>query len=537
MRASFLHGAAALVGLCAMACAGAPVAPAASPTTPTKPPAASSAAPPVAVAPEPARGLPPLSAGTPEPPASCAAFVDRAPVAARCDDRPSALTTLADALAQKDQAARDAALRGLEGCTQLPAGALRALRAELAPVECGDALVASVAAARTGKTDVDDLLMGLGLAARLARLAAAPPTLSAPFDKARFVEFAQRTLLPWIDEQARAIHAASLVGSRLAGYGKAVVAVEAGLADLRFVERVRGVPLPAELAKDVELKDVYYGTLDQALEPRKTRGRDAALVGLRLLAEVGVLRDARLDRARALLSSVYGGRRVDALDALLLPPLGAPPAATEVELRLARDLPTYYTGLLLPGLDATRAPVLRALLERGLPFAARRQLEQSALDGATRALTTRARFTYGQRYVRAVDLKRAGELAELGANVEGPTGAESKLFAALGAALAGGPQDAAALVAGTPLLAKPGDVSRLDELGASKSALAGHALYDAALLLTLAPPPDAGKDYWDGIATRYERAAKLLTAPAERREAQARGKAARETGKAVAAGR
>ena len=35
---------------------------------------------------------------------------------------------------------------------------------------------------------------------------------------------------------------------------------------------------------DAEIRESYYAALDDAIEPRKARGRDAALVGLRELA-------------------------------------------------------------------------------------------------------------------------------------------------------------------------------------------------------------------------------------------------------------
>ena len=101
---------------------------------------------------------------------------------------------------------------------------------------------------------------------------------------------------------------------------------------------------PSPIAKSADLRNEYYGSLDQGLDPRKDRGRDAALVGLRELALVGVIHDRRVDRARGLLAHIYGGRRIDALDTLLLPafPDRQPDS---VEERLASRLPTFYAGL------------------------------------------------------------------------------------------------------------------------------------------------------------------------------------------------
>ena len=94
-------------------------------------------------------------------------------------------------------------------------------------------------------------------------------------------------------------------------------------------------------------------------------GRDAALVGLGNLATVGVLRDPRVDRARALLSRMFGGRPINALDALLLPPL-APQAPTTAVQSLAQRLPSFYAGVLI-GAEAAGDPlVMRQLIEKGL---------------------------------------------------------------------------------------------------------------------------------------------------------------------------
>src|SRR5688500_19244161 len=98
---------------------------------------------------------------------------------------------------------------------------------------------------------------------------------------------------------------------------------------------VREVPLPDEMKADKAVEGAYYAALDEALEPRKVRGRDAALVGLRAFAELGAVHDARVDRARELLTKLYSGSRVDALDRLLLPEL-EPPDLTRPELALDR---------------------------------------------------------------------------------------------------------------------------------------------------------------------------------------------------------
>ncbi len=155
---------------------------------------------------------------------------------------------------------------------------------------------------------------------RLARTSANAPQLKAGADKAAVVAFVNGPIKTWMIEQAAAIDTLSIAGAQLAPAGRAIAAVEGGMADLRLVDTMRSVPIPAEWAKDKELNDAYYGALDQAMEPRKQRGRDAALVGLSDYADLGVTKEPRVDRARALLSKLYGGRRINALDQVIAPP-------------------------------------------------------------------------------------------------------------------------------------------------------------------------------------------------------------------------
>ncbi|MBX3225911.1 MAG: hypothetical protein KIT84_29960 [Labilithrix sp.] len=188
------------------------------------------------------------------------------------------------------------------------------------PPGCADAIVDRflLDPKRGDATDeTSHRLVGLSLAGRLARTAASAPVMKDASDKEKVKKFIQGPLRTWMMEQATAIDTLSAAGTTLAPAGRAIVATEAGMADLRLVDKIRSAPTPSTW--DKELKAVYEAALDEALEPRKTRGRDAALVGLSDFAALGVATDARVDRARALLSKMYGGRRVDALDGLFLP--------------------------------------------------------------------------------------------------------------------------------------------------------------------------------------------------------------------------
>jgi hypothetical protein len=482
--------------------------------------------------------LTPAPAGLAALPASCDAFVSRkgAGAAPSCADRAAGLTALDGAMSESDAGKRDARLLDLEGCAGLPGGVVRALRAELAPIECGEAIVAKVLAAPPAGIDgnMHHALLGLAIASRLSRTAQSAPTLAPPYTRARVLEFTGGPMKTWLSEQATAIQAVSQAAVELSYYGKAITAIEAGTAEMRLVESVRNAPVPVEFAKDVELRTQYYATLDQVLDPRKDRGRDAALVGLREMALVGAIHDARVDRARALLARLYGGRRIDVLDALLLPAL--PPASpANVEERLAGKLPTFHAGVLLEPAAASRAGTLRMLLERGVPLVHRSALKTATLTADARGLFARARLELGRLYWRSVDFDQAAQLASAW-----PAGAarpaDATFTLALAIALRNGPDDAADMMRKAPLqLTAIGKVQGLDYVAQQIPAGpdAAFAAFDAALIHQLAAPEGAGSAYWKEVSDRYRRAASLLTEPARKADAEARAKAASELAAAV----
>ncbi|HYQ00655.1 MAG TPA: hypothetical protein VER96_18380 [Polyangiaceae bacterium] len=436
---------------------------------------------------------------------------------------------LARALAASAPLERDAQLVCLENESSLPPGLVRALRAELAPVGCGDVLAMPFLEPRRAELDrsIEDTLIALAAGGRLARLVQQAPELSPPFDKPHFMDFFQSTLKPWIVTQAQAIHELSLSGARLSAYAKGIVAIEAGLADMRFVSVVRKVALPKEMNDDAEVRETYYAALDEALEPRKARGRDAALVGLREFASIGILADARVERARALLSEVYAGRRIDALDKLLLPPL-SPAADDTTERKLALRLPTFYAGTLL-ATSALDAPLLRALLERGLPRALAAQLDPSKLDDTQRDFFVRALIERGRRYFRAEDFALAARLS-----ASDKPRAERALYHALASSLQNGPRDASELILRGPQLPTGAmQVAELDGLASEKNnPSAPLAAFDAAYLLGLAPPQNDAK-FWEALAKRYDSAARALKDPAQKRVAHDASAAAKETARAL----
>jgi hypothetical protein len=480
---------------------------------------------------EPAKQKVPLvaePAGVPTADPSCQDYL--AHTTETCGPVPSARDALAQALSGANALERDAMLACLESDASLPPGLLRALRAELAPLGCADLIALPFLEPRRPELErsIEDTLIALAAGGRLARLVQKAPELSAPFDRPHFMEFFQSTLKPWIVTQAQAIHELSLSAARLSEYGKGVVAIEAGLADMRFVSVVRQVALPKEMNDDAEVREAYYAALDEALEPRKARGRDAALVGLRELANVGILVDGRVERARALLSEVYSGRRIDALDELLLSPLKPAPEQT-TEQKLALRLPTFYAGYLLRE-SALDAGLLRALLARGLPRSLTGHLDPSQLDEAAQDLFVRALIERGRRYFKAEDFALAARLSS--SDKPSP---ERALYHALASSLKNGPRDASELLLRGPQLPSGTlQVAELDRLAAEKNnPSAPLAAFDAAFLLGLAPPQNDRK-FWDTLAKRYESAARALKDPAQKRLARAASAAAKDTEKALA---
>lgn len=472
-------------------------------------------------------------AGLAAAPPACAAWAARKPAGtAKCGDAAAALSALDAAMAQPAGEKRDVALVELEGCAGLPAGAARALRAENAPIECGETLAAPLLDAPPAQMTglVYHALLGHAVAARLARAGQGAPTLAPPFDKARVLAFHTGPLAAWFTQQAVLVHEISRAAAELPYYAQGIAAIEAGMADLRVVEAMRAAPIPDEFQKDEALKNEYYGALEQRLDARKDRGRNAALAGLRQLALVGIIHDARVDRARAMLSRMYGGRRVDALDTLILPPLGKA-APGNVEERLAAALPTLYAGLLLDERAASRPATLRMFLEKGLPLPQRMALKGASLSPEGTALFARARLELGRMYWRASDFDQAAALAS--ASRAAAPSDETTFLLALALSLRNGPEDAVDMFRKAPRVFTSPQVAALDLLAKQGGRFAGEAAFDAALALSLGAPENADAAFWSGLAARYRDAAGKLGDRAQRAVAEDRAKSAEALAQAV----
>lgn len=486
------------------------------PATPTAPPPPET----TPATPAPPKPLPTPPRAAQAPPAECS---DYRREAVACTSGSAPLADLDRALAMADAKSRDRALASLGSCEHFPAGVILVLRAELAPTACADVVVGEVlpigVAPELGQT-----LEALVHAAHLNRLVVKAPRLNPPFSKQQFADFSSTVLNDWVVTQAQAVYKIAQQGVKFNGYARGVVAVEAGLADMRFVGVVRELPLPEEMANDDELEEAYYSELDVALTPWKDRGRDAALLGLRDFAEAGVLVDSRVAAARRLLSELYGGRRIDRLDGLLLPELPAL-QPSGVEQRLATQLPTIVLPYVLPDLDASQPGTLRALLERGLPPAMRADLESRSLSSEAAFVLARALVMLGQRYWRSADFAAAARLLR---SVEGSAPA-AELVRGLAEALVGGPRDAAEMMLRGPRLPPGvGNVAALDRLARAKGPLAAYAAFNAAYLLELVPP--AGDPaFWLDLERRYLEAARALDDSEAKARALSSARAARDT--------
>ncbi len=444
-------------------------------------------------------------------PAECAAYARRA--AAK-----PAPADLVSALATKEHGKTDAMLVALEPkLDESEPGAARALRADLAPGHCADVIVDPYLASHRGiDSRASHVLIGLSLAAKLARTGTGKPSMGAAREKEKVKAFITGPLKVWMVEQSTAIETLASGAAGLTGYGRGIAALEAGIADLRLVEIIRTAPIPPSW--DPELKAIYQSSLDEALEPRKTRGRDAALVGLGDLAQTGVLFDVRTLTAHMLLTSLYGGRRISALTDLMVPRPPDPIASTPLQTALVSASPFWVDVL---DLGVMEDPDLACAFSRGISQSTRAHFAKAPPDKIKpelRAAYARARFQMGQVYWRKVDFVEAAYAAKQGSTPE------DRLILALSLALAQGPNGAADMMRAPSAFALDlRHTEALDALAAEGGPLAGWAAFDAAHLRSLSPPDGAeAVPYFQEVAARFRKAESLLAEPVRQKVATKR---------------
>lgn len=437
---------------------------------------------------------------------------------------------LVEALGVVDPAKRDEKLRELATCKGISEAELVALRAHLAPPECSDAIVEKLAESPAALAPLDKSLahsiVGLWIAGQLARTVPAIPRMPPPFSKAAVIKFTNGAITTWFRTQAAAVDELSKVGASLEGQGRATVAIEAGLADMRFVERAREVPIPDEWKKDPEIAQVYQAALDQAMEPRKLRGRDAALTGLNDAASLGILQDARIERARKVLVRLYGGSRIDALDGLLMPPPKPQLQGATVLQLLATRLP-LVTGERLVVLPPAEPATLHATSVQGLLPVYR--AKEAATD-ATFERLAQLRLDLARLYFRGAEADQVLAMAQ------GRTLADdaTRFYVALALALRHGPDGAARMMlAPSPAALDLRHTEALDVLAKETSRYAGIAAFDAAWLRRLSPPEGAGSEYFADVAKRFHEAEQKLESPGDKAKAREQAALADETAKAA----
>lgn len=482
--------------------------------------------------------------------------------------------TLRKALAQTDVAKRDAALAALEGCT-ISDATVRAIRAEYMDASCKDAVVDPYLAAlakdgyylreapgltltapkkgtakhRDVQPEVLHALVGYGVASKLSRLGGGAPAYTGTGARAEVKTFIDGPYKGWLVEQVRAIDEAQAIAFKLAGYGRGVAALASGQANLRLAETFRAAPIPQDIAADAELKETYEQSLEMVVEPRKRQGRDASLVALQTLAEDGVIRSPEVDAARATLARLYAGRRIDALDALLLPKPPAVAAAVHGAdfgrtgiVRAPTPLagiadalsPTLSAALPSPGptQDAV-APQLGIVGSPGRFLSFPREVRQ---DSQRPWLRSYGHLLLGTRTWRGVayDQVVATYISQTSFADE-ETRETARFYFALALTLRNGPDSPAEMMsAKAPADLNLGHVEALDALEGEHNRFAGEAAYDAALLLETAPPEKASASFFKGLAARYRKAEGLLTAADAKAKAHERAAAMDELAKQVA---
>ena len=206
------------------------------------------------------------------------------------------------------------------------------------------------------------------------------------------LEFIRGPMRSWFETQAGAIEDIARAAAELPYYAKGIAAIEAGVADLRLVEVARNAPIPDEFAKDEELRNTYYASLDQWLDPARTVAETRPSSASRS-SRSSLLHDERLDRAGLLVAYVRGAthRRSRCAAASAAPP-GAPICARGAP---RGSPPTLYAGLLLDEAAATRPATLRQLLNHGLPLPQRIAMRTLPTSPEVRELYARGSLSLG----------------------------------------------------------------------------------------------------------------------------------------------
>jgi len=358
----------------------------------------------------------------------------------------------------------DGRLASIEVCKGLDPGFVRAVRAERAPVECGDALAMPILekppVGLTGP--IFHALYGYAIAAKAARIGA-------------------------------------MTGARGA---ELLSSLEVAAADL-----------PRSYGRAMALAGIATGWTK--VSPPDTSLVDrASRVAVEAMGAEGIGDSYRLEPARGWLTVPFGW--LAEIDVLQLPaaepgPRGPPPAqpaslgkmpcrdcyddhrrAFSLVERLAEDLPSFLGAYLLEEKELGSAEALRAFAGNGsLPARVRRGFEHAAPSTETRQAVARAHLTLGLQFFDRREVDTAISLLAAQPVADRPD--STRLLLALALALHGGPRDLSEWTR-EPVRPERFDLGALDVMaGSTVRDTRAVAEYDAGVLRELEAGAVAGE--------------------------------------------
>jgi len=404
----------------------------------------------------------------PAAPRTCAPWTGRprARVAA-CDTRDAGRAALDWALDDRlGDESLDGRLASIEVCKGLDPGFVRAVRAELAPVECRDALAMPVLARPpAGLTGpIFHALYGYAVAARAARIGA--------------------------------------------------MAAATGRAELLSSLELAAADLPRSYGRAVALAGIA-AAWTQVSPPDTSRVDRASRVAVEAMGAEGVGDSYLLDAARGWLTEPYGW--LAEIDVLQLPeaergPRGPSPPTPRIHgmllprdawddtahafslvERLADGLPSFLAAYALDESELASIEALRAFANRGsLPGRARLGLERAPSSSSEAGrFAARARLLLGLEFFDRRELDGAIRLLAAQPAAERQDGA--RLLLALALALHDGPRDLGEWIR-EPIRPERFDLGALDTMaGSTVPGTRAVAEYDAGVFRELEAGPVAGE--------------------------------------------
>jgi hypothetical protein len=352
--------------------------------------------------------------GLAPPPQSCQSriVVPSRATDSRCADASTAWPLLADALEVGNVAARDRKLAWLERCTAFPHGLVRALRAELDP-SCGDVILDPLLA--DPKLQVSNALattlLGLVHAARLKRAVSTVPALKGATRPQDVRQFLQVKLAQWRDDHLQRLSAleASVHALPVDSYGQTIASLALATAWHELALGARRAPAPGSIIKDYELRTLYYGGSDDALESTSQHAVQLSIAAAALASRHG-LRGSLIANAWHRVAA-QSRRYPKLLSELLLPKAPETPAQTPRE-RIAYRLPSYYAPLLFSKQDLDDPRVVRGLIANGLAAAHRQHWKQHAPGDGIAELLVYGRVALARHTFDTIHLDEAIRLLQ-----------------------------------------------------------------------------------------------------------------------------